>query len=80
MTLALYLTGFQQILHQLENGNDMPAFLALLKARPLDFNYASSGPGTPYHMAGELFKVIALGKGCEADLLGFTEGERSHTL
>ena len=22
-------------------------------------NYASSGPGTPYHMAGELFKAMA---------------------
>ena len=29
MTLALYLAGFQQILHQLENGNDMPAFLGM---------------------------------------------------
>ena len=29
------------------------------KARPGQFNYASSGPGTPYHMAGELFKSMA---------------------
>ena len=29
------------------------------KAKPGKFNYASSGPGTPYHMAGELFKVMA---------------------
>jgi len=29
------------------------------KARPGNFNYASSGPGTPYHMAGELFKSMA---------------------
>lgn len=29
------------------------------KARPGKFNYASSGPGTPYHMAGELFKSMA---------------------
>ena len=32
------------------------------------------------HEMGELFKVIAIGKGCEADLLGFASGERSHTL
>jgi len=29
---------------------------------------------------GELFKVIALGKGVTAPLLGFTQGDRSHTL
>lgn len=29
------------------------------KAQPGKFNYASSGPGTPYHMAGELFKSMA---------------------
>jgi tripartite-type tricarboxylate transporter receptor subunit TctC len=29
------------------------------KARPGKLNYASSGPGTPYHMAGELFKSMA---------------------
>jgi tripartite-type tricarboxylate transporter receptor subunit TctC len=29
------------------------------KARPGGMTYASSGPGTPYHMAGELFKSLA---------------------
>jgi tripartite-type tricarboxylate transporter receptor subunit TctC len=29
------------------------------KARPGGLTYASSGPGTPYHMAGELFKAMA---------------------
>ena len=29
------------------------------KAQPGKLNYASSGPGTPYHMAGELFKAMA---------------------
>ncbi len=28
------------------------------KARPGTMSYASSGPGTPYHMAGELFKAM----------------------
>ena len=32
------------------------------------------------HEMGELFKVIAIGKGCTVDLLGFSSGERSHTL
>ena len=29
------------------------------KAKPGGMSYASSGPGTPYHMAGELFKAMA---------------------
>ena len=34
-------------------------FIALAKAKPGQLNYASSGPGTPYHMAGELFKAMS---------------------
>ena len=33
--------------------------IALAKSEPGKLNYASSGPGTPYHMAGELFKAMA---------------------
>lgn len=33
--------------------------IALAKAKPGVLNYASSGTGTPYHMAGELFKALA---------------------
>jgi tripartite-type tricarboxylate transporter receptor subunit TctC len=33
--------------------------VALAKAKPRGLNYASSGNGTPYHMAGELFKALA---------------------
>ncbi len=33
--------------------------LALAKSKPQGLNYASSGTGTPYHMAGELFKAMA---------------------
>lgn len=33
--------------------------IALALAKPGKLNYASSGPGTPYHMAGELFKSMA---------------------
>jgi len=32
--------------------------IAIAKASPGKLNYASSGTGTPYHMAGELFKSI----------------------
>ncbi len=37
---------------------DLKEFIALAKAKPGQLNYASSGPGTPYHMAGELFKAM----------------------
>ena len=33
--------------------------VALAKSKPGKINYASSGNGTPYHMAGELFKFMA---------------------
>jgi tripartite-type tricarboxylate transporter receptor subunit TctC len=33
--------------------------IALALAKPGKLNYASSGPGTPYHMAGELFKSMS---------------------
>jgi tripartite-type tricarboxylate transporter receptor subunit TctC len=33
--------------------------LKMARAKPGSLSYASSGPGTPYHMAGELFKAMA---------------------
>lgn len=39
--------------------SSLKALIADAKARPGKLNYASSGPGTPYHMAGELFKSMA---------------------
>ncbi|HUW36381.1 MAG TPA: tripartite tricarboxylate transporter substrate binding protein [Rhodocyclaceae bacterium] len=33
--------------------------IKLAKAKPGVLTFASSGPGTPYHMAGELFKAMA---------------------
>jgi tripartite-type tricarboxylate transporter receptor subunit TctC len=38
---------------------DLRSFIALAKSQPGQMNYASSGPGTPYHMAGELFKAMS---------------------
>ncbi len=38
---------------------NLAELIALAKSKPGKLNYASSGPGTPYHMAGELFKVMA---------------------
>lgn len=37
----------------------LPELIQQAKAAPGKLNYASSGTGTPYHMAGELFKSMA---------------------
>ena len=39
--------------------NTIADLIKRAKADPDKLNYASSGPGTPYHMAGELFKSMA---------------------
>jgi tripartite-type tricarboxylate transporter receptor subunit TctC len=38
---------------------NLPEFIKYAKSHPGKINYASSGNGTPYHMAGELFKYMA---------------------
>ncbi|MEI6301665.1 MAG: tripartite tricarboxylate transporter substrate binding protein [Betaproteobacteria bacterium] len=47
------------VVHPSVKANNLKELIALAKANPKGMNYASSGPGTPYHMAGELFKVMA---------------------
>jgi len=39
--------------------NNVRELIALAKQHPGKLNYASSGTGTPYHMAGELFKSMS---------------------
>jgi len=39
--------------------SSLKVFIALAKAKPGELNYASSGPGSNYHMAAELLKNLA---------------------
>ena len=47
------------VIHPSVPAADLKEFIALAKSKPGALNYASSGNGTPYHMAGELFKAMA---------------------
>lgn len=47
------------VIHPSVPAKDLKEFIAYAKSKPGQLNYASSGPGTPYHMAGELFKTMS---------------------
>src|SRR5436309_15286999 len=47
------------VVHPQVPAKTLQEFIALAKSQPGKLNYASSGQGTPYHMAGELFKTMA---------------------
>jgi tripartite-type tricarboxylate transporter receptor subunit TctC len=47
------------VVHPAVPAKTLAEFVALARSQPGKLNYASSGQGTPYHMAGELFKAMA---------------------
>jgi tripartite-type tricarboxylate transporter receptor subunit TctC len=50
---------FVMVVHPSVAARSVQEFVALAKARPGQLVYASSGNGTPPHLAGELFKSMA---------------------
>ena len=47
------------VVHPSVPAKTVKEFIEFAKKDPGKLNYASSGPGTPYHMAGELFKAMS---------------------
>lgn len=47
------------VVHPSVEAKTLKEFLDLARKQPGKLSYASSGPGTPYHMAGELFKAMS---------------------
>ena len=47
------------VVHPSVPAKSVKELVAIARAKPRGMNYASSGNGTPYHLAGELFKSMA---------------------
>jgi tripartite-type tricarboxylate transporter receptor subunit TctC len=55
---AMNYSELVMVVHPSVPAKNLQEFIALAKAKPGQLNYASSGTGTPYHMAAELFKKM----------------------
>jgi tripartite-type tricarboxylate transporter receptor subunit TctC len=52
-------TSYAMVVHPSVPANTVPEFIAYAKANPGKINMASAGNGTPQHIFGELFKMMA---------------------
>jgi tripartite-type tricarboxylate transporter receptor subunit TctC len=55
---ALNYSELVMVIHPSVPAKNLTEFIAYAKSKPAQLNYASAGGGTPYHMAGELFKAM----------------------
>ena len=55
---AVNYSDIVMVVHPSVAAKDLKEFIALAKKDPGKLNYASPGHATPYHIAGELFKVM----------------------
>ncbi len=55
---GLNISDLLMVVHPSVPAKDVREFIAFAKSNPGKVNYASSGNGSPYHMAGELFKTM----------------------
>jgi tripartite-type tricarboxylate transporter receptor subunit TctC len=56
---AINYSDLVMVVHPSVQAKNLKEFIALAKKEPGKLNYGSSGPATPYHMAGELFKTMS---------------------
>jgi tripartite-type tricarboxylate transporter receptor subunit TctC len=56
---SLLTSELVMVVHPSVPVNNVEEFIALAKSKPGALNYASSGVGSNYHMAGELFKNLS---------------------
>jgi tripartite-type tricarboxylate transporter receptor subunit TctC len=54
----IYSGDLMLVVHKSVPVKTLKEFIALAKAKPGTLNYASSGTGSQYHLAGELFKTM----------------------
>jgi tripartite-type tricarboxylate transporter receptor subunit TctC len=55
----IYTGDLVMVVHKSVPVKTLGEFIALAKAKPGTMNYASSGTGSQYHLAGELFKTMS---------------------
>jgi tripartite-type tricarboxylate transporter receptor subunit TctC len=73
---ALNVAHHVLAIHPSIPAQNLQEFTALLKANPGKYDYASSGPGTPYHVAGEVFLAMA---GAQATHVPFRGSNEART-
>jgi tripartite-type tricarboxylate transporter receptor subunit TctC len=73
---AVNIARHALVVHPSVPANSVAELIALLRANPGRYDYASSGPGTPYHIAGEVFLSMA---GVQAQHIPFRGSNEART-